>query len=183
MKLKYPITIIPPPIRLADGTEKPLNHIVLDELNFSILDDPSKKTVEVRFNFAPFGIILWTGYFYDKAGDYTQKDVENKILETLGNDIEQTLTKLFKQRVYSTNIVKPLSANNTQNMVPLSSRNILSTFYSQFSSNSAYKLNPYGFLMQIPSIAPIITASFVKQNTNNIESYTFTTRVSSVSGN
>jgi hypothetical protein len=189
MRLKNPVTIIPPSIKLPDGSEKKFNPIVLDELKLTILDDSNKKTVEVRIELFPYSIVLWTGYFYDKAGDYTQKDIENKILETLGKDPEKVLTELFKHMVYATNFIPSVSAIHLSNHIPISSRNVFSTFYTEFSANSAYRANPYTFLMGISSIRPSISSLFVRQprlTTHHLslsaEMRPFTTSLSSISG-
>jgi len=191
MNLKNPITITPPPIKLADGTEKTFSPIVLDELKFVILDDFKKKTVEVRFDSIPYSMVLWTGYFYDKAGDYTQEEVEKKILETLGSNPTKILTEMFSHKVFATNFIPAVSGNRVHNVVPLSSRNIFSTYYTEFSGNCAFRANPYTFLMGISSIAPLISGRFVPhirvQSLSSIHfslsgySNTFVTNVSSTS--
>lgn len=68
--------------------------ITLDNLDFVIIDHPSKKAVLVRL--APFlrMILLWKENEYDTIGDYTQAQVENKILEILGEDLQTKLQSL-----------------------------------------------------------------------------------------
>lgn len=95
MKLNNPITVTPPAITKTDGTIKTFNPIVLDTLNFTIMDNAENKSVLVQVHPVPRPLILWSGEAYDAAGDYTQAQVESKILELLGDDPSKTLEALF----------------------------------------------------------------------------------------
>jgi hypothetical protein len=40
-------------------------------------------------------LVLWSGADYDVAGDYTQAQVEARVLELLGNEPAKALENLF----------------------------------------------------------------------------------------
>jgi hypothetical protein len=95
MNLTNPITITPPPITKKDGSVKTFNPIVLNELDITIIDNSKKKRVVVQIHPCPRPLELWTKETYDSVGDYTQNQVEARILELLGNDPKNTLENLF----------------------------------------------------------------------------------------
>lgn len=68
--------------------------ITLTSLDVVIMDIASKKLVLVRL--APFlkTIILWKHKEYDDIGDYTQAQVENRMLEIFGENIQEYLQSL-----------------------------------------------------------------------------------------
>lgn len=68
---------------------------VLDHLNIVIIDNTSMKLVMVKVHPAAKPITLWKRPEYDHIGDYTQEQLENKLLEVLGPDISQGLQNLF----------------------------------------------------------------------------------------
>jgi hypothetical protein len=67
-----------------------------NSLDVTIIDKSSKKTVQVYIH--PFRklLTLWEKEAYDAAGDYTQAQVESKILELLGNNPASTLSSLIQ---------------------------------------------------------------------------------------
>lgn len=95
MNLVSPITIVPPAITKADGSTKTFNPIVLNELDITILDNPKRKSVVVQIKPVPRPLVLWQGDDYTNIGDYTQTQVESKILEVLGNNPQNVLESLF----------------------------------------------------------------------------------------
>lgn len=94
MNLNEPIVVNANPMRKSDGSYKVLPPITLNSLDFVILDDVNKKTCSVRIKPFPVPLVLWSGQDYDIAGDYTQQDVEDRILEILGNDPSEVLKSL-----------------------------------------------------------------------------------------
>lgn len=94
MNLNEPIIVNPDPIRRRDGSLKNLATITLNELKLVILDDVNAKTCSVRISPFPKPLVLWSGNDYDLAGDYTQEQLENKLLEVLGNDPASVLKNL-----------------------------------------------------------------------------------------
>jgi hypothetical protein len=95
MNLSNPITITPPAIKKADGTIKTFNPITLNELDVTIIDNSKHKSVMVQIRPVPRPLVLWNGDAYDDVGDYTQTQVEAKILELLGTDPKSVLENLF----------------------------------------------------------------------------------------
>ena len=95
MNLPNPITITPPPITKRDGTIKTFNPITLTKLDLVIIDDNERKVVMVQIKPVPRPLALWEKEDYDLAGDYTQAQVEAKVLELLGTDPKSVLENLF----------------------------------------------------------------------------------------
>jgi hypothetical protein len=81
MNLDNPVTIQPP--------------ITLSSLDFTIMDNATRKSVVAQIRHCPYPLALWTGDAYTAVGDYTQAQVEARILELLGSDIKVGLEKLF----------------------------------------------------------------------------------------
>jgi hypothetical protein len=98
MNLPSPITITPPSITKADGTVKTFSPITLNELDITIMDNAKRKSVMVQVRPCPRPLVLWTKEAYDAAGDYTQAQVESRVLELLGNDPKSALEDLFVPR-------------------------------------------------------------------------------------
>jgi hypothetical protein len=94
MNLNAPIIVNADPIRKRDGSLKTLPPITLNELKLLILDDVNKKTCCVRITPFPKPLLLWSGSEYDAAGDYTQAQLEARVLEVLGNDPANVLKTL-----------------------------------------------------------------------------------------
>ncbi|NBO98579.1 MAG: hypothetical protein EBU90_00360 [Proteobacteria bacterium] len=153
MKLKRPVTIVPPEIVLPDGSTKTLPALVFDELNITIIDNANTKTVEAKFDLFPYGMILWSGSFYDRIGDYTQKQVEDKILETIKLNPAQILKTLFKSKIICENKLPAVSSINIFSNFPLSAIALVNSYYSTYSSNSAFRSNPYSFLISLSGVS------------------------------
>jgi hypothetical protein len=85
--------ILNSPVSLTVNNEQ----IEMSNLDIFIMDHQSRKIVIARV--APFiqPIILWRGTDYDNIGDYTQAQVEAKILELLGDNSQETLQSLVIQ--------------------------------------------------------------------------------------
>jgi len=86
MNLNKPIIVYPNPIRRRDGSLKNLAPITLSELKLTILDDVNQKICSVRITPFPKTLVLWSGSEYDAVGDYTQAQLEERVLEVLGDD-------------------------------------------------------------------------------------------------
>lgn len=95
MNLSNPITITPPPITKKDGTVKNFDPIVLNRLDITLVDNSIKKVASVHIRPCPRPLILWKNQEYDNMGDYTQAQVESKILELLGDNPSEILENLF----------------------------------------------------------------------------------------
>lgn len=95
MNLTNPITITPPSFTRKDGTVRSFNPITLTELDVTIIDNAKRKSVVAQIRPVPRPLVLWNGDAYTTAGDYTQAQVEARILELLGNNPSSVLEGLF----------------------------------------------------------------------------------------
>lgn len=95
MNLINPITITPPSFTRKDGTIRSFNPITLTELDVTIIDNAKRKSVMAQIRPVPRPLVLWSGDAYTTAGDYTQAQVETRVLELLGNDPKSVLEGLF----------------------------------------------------------------------------------------
>lgn len=95
MNLANPVTIQPPTITRADGEVRVQKPITISSLDVTIIDNVKRKSVVAQIRPCPYPLVLWTNEAYDVAGDYTQSQVESKILELLGSDVKAGLEGLF----------------------------------------------------------------------------------------
>lgn len=95
MNLDNPIIVQPNPLKKRDGSFKTLLPIKLTSLRFVILDDVQGKTCSVRITPFPKPLVLWSGSEYDAIGDYTQAQVDARILEKLGDNPAEVLKALM----------------------------------------------------------------------------------------
>lgn len=95
MNLPNPVTIQPPSFIRKDGAVRVQPPITLSSLDVTIIDSATRKSVVAIIRPCPQPLVLWTNEAYDAAGDYTQAQVEAKILELLGSDVKSSLEKLF----------------------------------------------------------------------------------------
>ena len=95
MNLTEPVTIQPPDIVRKNGDVRPQSPFALRSLNVTIVDNASGRLCSVFISPFPGRLTLWSGDAYDAAGDYTQSQVEARVLELLGTDIKAGLESLF----------------------------------------------------------------------------------------
>lgn len=95
MNLSNPVTIQPPTITRTTGEVRVQKPITLSELDVTIIDNSKRKRCEARVRPCPYPLVLWEKAAYDAAGDYTQAQVEARVLELLGSDIKAGLESLF----------------------------------------------------------------------------------------
>ncbi len=95
MNLANPVTIQPPTITRANGEVRVQKPIILSSLDVTIIDSSTRKSAVAQIRPCPQPLVLWTNEAYDAAGDYTQAQVESRVLELLGSDIKVGLEKLF----------------------------------------------------------------------------------------
>jgi len=69
--------------------------IIISEIEFMISDSPYKKTVQVFIKGCSKGLTLWSGASYDAIGDYTQEQVDMRVLELLGDNPSQKIKDLY----------------------------------------------------------------------------------------
>lgn len=95
MNLSSPITIQPPSFTRANGEVRVLKPITLTKLDLIIIDNVERKSVVAHIRPCPRPLVLWTKDTYDAAGDYTQAQIEARIMELLGSDPKKILEELF----------------------------------------------------------------------------------------
>jgi hypothetical protein len=95
MQLPSPVTIQPPTIIRKTGEQRVQKPITVSELDVTLIDNAKRKHCEARVRPCPYSLVLWTGAAYDEAGDYTQAEAEERILELLGANVKAGLERLF----------------------------------------------------------------------------------------
>jgi len=95
MNLPAPVTIQPPTITRSTGEVRVQKPITLTELDITIIDNAKRKSVVAQIRPCPRPLVLWEKAAYDAAGDYTQAQVEARVLELLGSDPKAVLEALF----------------------------------------------------------------------------------------
>jgi hypothetical protein len=95
MNLPAPVTIQPPTITRSTGEVRVQKPITLTELDITIIDNAKRKSVVAQIRPCPRPLVLWEKAAYDSAGDYTQAQVEARVLELLGSDVKAGLEALF----------------------------------------------------------------------------------------
>lgn len=73
---------------------KRIRTVYFNRLDIEIFDDVRSNVVTVRLVGFNKPLVLWSGPEYAEIGDYTQKQVEDRILELLGPDIKRGLFNL-----------------------------------------------------------------------------------------
>ena len=95
MHLAAPVTIQPPSFTRKTGEVRTFDPISF--LNVTILDNATRKFCAAQIHLIPQPLVLWQGDAYDAAGDYTQAQVEARVLEVLGSDVKAGLEALFQR--------------------------------------------------------------------------------------
>jgi|688.fasta_scaffold656375_1 hypothetical protein len=96
IKLTSPITINVPSIKKSDGTIKEFAPVVMNEIDFIVTYDNSRKFASAIIKGVNRNITLWSGDAYDKAGQFTDKDVDARVNEILGSDPVKAIEALFQ---------------------------------------------------------------------------------------
>ena len=97
MQLASPVTITPPSFTRSTGEVRTFQPITLTELDITIIDNAKRKSCVAQIRPCPRPIVLWENAAYDAAGDYTQAQVEARVLELLGADVKAGLEALFQR--------------------------------------------------------------------------------------
>jgi hypothetical protein len=95
MRLSQPVTVQPPSYTRSTGEVRTLRPITLAELDITIVDNSRQRLCRASIRPCPQPVTLWSGDAYDAAGDYTQAQVEARVLEVLGSDVKAGLEALF----------------------------------------------------------------------------------------
>lgn len=112
MQLPTPVQIPAQQFTTPGGNVVNLPAITLSQLRMQISDDVQYKLCNVFFRDLRGGMTLWSGEEYDAAGDYTQADIENRILELLGSD---PAAKLAEIRLPTFSAPRPVNQNQPAN--------------------------------------------------------------------
>ena len=106
INLTLPIIDVKHPV--TDAVLFTVPAITLDRLELVLIDEPAftapngrvirPAQASVRFRNIPRArpLVLWSGTAYDAAGDYTQADLETRVLELLGSDPAAVITALIQ---------------------------------------------------------------------------------------
>jgi hypothetical protein len=89
--LTSPITISPAPVN-----GKPIKPIVLNQIDWTVSYDSNSATAFIKG--ANVFLPLWnetTTPSYAQAGQFTDADVQNRVVELLGKDIAASITALY----------------------------------------------------------------------------------------
>lgn len=90
-----PLTINPPSFKKSDGSLQIVNPFIIKTLDYLIIDYPKNKTITAKIFPCPKPIILWQNNDYDNIGDYTQNQIEDRLMTVLGSNIKDSLESLF----------------------------------------------------------------------------------------
>lgn len=95
MILPSPVTVQPPSYTRKNGEVRTYAPKTISELDITIIDNVAMKSVVASLRGFPRALPLWSGEAYDAIGDYTQAQVEARVLEVLGEDPKAALEQLF----------------------------------------------------------------------------------------
>lgn len=95
MLLPNPITFTPPAVVRPGTNDHVPTPVTLTELDVTIFDNSKKKSVMALIAHFPTPLVLWEKEAYTTIGDYTQAQVEARVLESLGSDVKAGLEALF----------------------------------------------------------------------------------------
>jgi hypothetical protein len=94
MQLPKPVTFTPASFIDTNGKQHTFPPMTLTDLSFVLIDDSARKSARTILRFGRRPLILWEGAEYDAAGDYTQAQVEARVLERLGSNFATALEEL-----------------------------------------------------------------------------------------
>lgn len=97
MKLEKTVVVQPPPYSDNTGKVTTPELITLDELDIVYIDDPSEKVLKVEIAKFPQMVNLYAGDAYDKLGDWTKKQADERLKILLGDNPASFLRDLFPE--------------------------------------------------------------------------------------
>lgn len=95
MNLPQPVQITMSAYIDHNGKSISSRTFILSEVFPLIIDDHSNKICRVMLRPGIKPMIIWQGENYDEAGDYTQQQVEERILEILNTDTQEKIQALY----------------------------------------------------------------------------------------
>lgn len=75
--------------------------LILDNIEISFEDRPKQKMILAKIENIPLPLVLYHGKDYDNLGDWTKKQLEEKITALLGDNPEAVLQKYFPKTLES----------------------------------------------------------------------------------
>jgi hypothetical protein len=97
ISLPSPISVTPPPITQPDGSVKTFEPIKLDSIDYSVTYSNTRKIASVLISIVNRRLVLWQGTDYDAAGQFTDADVDARVVSLLAPDYATSITNLFKK--------------------------------------------------------------------------------------
>lgn len=96
ISLPYPITIQQPPFT-DTKTNKVVNPppITLQNLSIIFIDNEESRSLSAQIKYLPTLLNLYENEYYSNLGDYKKSQLEQRVLEILGNDPQKVLQSLF----------------------------------------------------------------------------------------
>lgn len=95
IKFANQVIINPPPFSDNRGNIVNKPPLMFTEIDPIIIDNPTTKSVVAQIVGIPNIIPIWAGEDYETKGDWTRKEVEDKLLEILGDNPAITLRTFF----------------------------------------------------------------------------------------
>lgn len=95
MNLPQPVQITMSAYVDHNGKSIPSRTFTISQVFPLIIDDHMGKTCRVMLRPGIKPMIVWQGEDYDNAGDYTQQQLEDRILEILGDDAQEKIQALY----------------------------------------------------------------------------------------
>jgi hypothetical protein len=95
MKLDSKISVQPPPYSDHNGKITHPEPIQTDTLYITYVDNPQDRTIHVDIEKFDLPLILYSDHEYDELGDWTKKQLNDRIKFLLGDNPSKVLRKLF----------------------------------------------------------------------------------------
>lgn len=93
--LREPITVIIPPITKSDGTIKEFAPVVLNNIDYIVSYDNTRKVATAIIKGVNRPVVLWQGQAYDSIGQFTDQDVDARVSQILGSNPAKAISDLF----------------------------------------------------------------------------------------
>lgn len=95
IKFENKIIINPPPFSDNNGNIINKPPLMFTEIDPIIIDNPTTKSLVAQITGIPNIIPIWSNEDYESKGDWTRKEVEDKLREILGDNPAMTLRTFF----------------------------------------------------------------------------------------
>ena len=92
--LTTPITAIIPSIKKSDGTIKEFPPVVLNNIDYIVSYDNTRKVATAIIKQVNRPIVLWEKEAYDAIGQFTDQDVDARVSQILGSNPAKAISDL-----------------------------------------------------------------------------------------